>query len=66
MPSLCASAYYQAINLQSYYFPFYWKQIFLSSENYVKAWSSLAKFHAKGTMLFGKKFSLKLHAYDPI
>lgn len=66
MLSLCASAYYQAINLQSYYFPFYCKQIFLSSENCVKAWSSLAKLHAKGTMLFGKKFPLKLQAYVPI
>lgn len=67
MLSLYASAYYQAINLQSYYCPFFhWKQIFLSSENYVKAWSSLAKFHPKATILFGKEFSLKLQAYAPI
>lgn len=66
MLSLYASAYYQAINLQNYYCPFYWKQILLSSENYVKAWNSLAKFHAKGTILFGKDFSLKLQAYAPM
>lgn len=66
MLSLYASAYYQAINLQSYYCLFYWKQIFLSSENYVKAWSSLAKFHAKGTIIFGKELSLKLQAYAAI
>lgn len=63
MLSLCASAYYAAINLLSYYFPFYQKQIFSSSESCVKAWSSLGKFHAKDKCSLARNY---LWNYKPM